>query len=77
MGVQLGVRKALSKIDSPGLQKERKERFMVRRQYLEETLGESKTKKAEGRVSDFGEVVSRDTLEDEARESTLKGHGSP
>jgi len=77
MGVQLAVRKALSKIDSPGLQKERKERFMVRRQYLEETLGESKTKKAEGRVSDIGEVISRDTLEDEARESTLKGHGSP
>lgn len=31
LGVQLGVRKALSKIDSPGLQKERAERFLVRR----------------------------------------------
>ena len=31
LGVQLGVRKALSKIDSPGLQKERSERFAVRR----------------------------------------------
>jgi hypothetical protein len=29
--VQFGVRKALSKIDSPGLQKERAERFSVRK----------------------------------------------
>lgn len=29
--VQLGVRKALSKLDSPGLQKERSERFVVRK----------------------------------------------
>jgi hypothetical protein len=31
LGVQLGVRKALSKIDSPGLQKERGERYIVRK----------------------------------------------
>lgn len=31
LGVQLAVRKALSKIDSPGLQKERSERFAVRK----------------------------------------------
>ena len=31
LGVQLGIRKALSKLDSPGLQKERAERFRVRR----------------------------------------------
>jgi len=31
LAVQLGVRKALSKIDSPGLQKERAERFAVRK----------------------------------------------
>jgi len=31
LGVQLGVRKALSKIDSPGLQKERAERWTVRK----------------------------------------------
>jgi anoctamin-10 len=34
LGVQLGVRKALSKIDSPGLQKERGERFAVRKYVL-------------------------------------------
>lgn len=31
LAVQLGVRKALSRIDSPGLQKEREERFLVRK----------------------------------------------
>ncbi len=31
IAVQLGVRKALSKLDSPGLQKERSERYAVRR----------------------------------------------
>jgi hypothetical protein len=31
LAVQLGVRKALSKIDTPGLQKEREERFLVRK----------------------------------------------
>ena len=31
LAVQLGVRTALSKLDSPGLQKERSERFLVRK----------------------------------------------
>lgn len=31
LAVQLGVRKALSKLDSPGLQKERAERWLVRK----------------------------------------------
>jgi anoctamin-10 len=31
LAVQLGVRTALSKIDSPGLQKERAERFLLRK----------------------------------------------
>ncbi|RFU33654.1 hypothetical protein B7463_g2703, partial [Scytalidium lignicola] len=47
--VQLVVRAALSKIDSPGLQQERGEKFLVRKSILEE----------------------------DARQSTLDGHGSP
>jgi len=31
LAVQIGVRKALSKIDSPGQQKERAERYLVRK----------------------------------------------
>lgn len=37
--VQLGVRFAVSKLDSPGMQKEQAERFMVRKRYFEETFG--------------------------------------
>lgn len=31
LGIQLGMRTALGKVDSPGLQKERKERYTVRK----------------------------------------------
>jgi anoctamin-10 len=36
---QLVVRIALSKLNSPGLIKERQERFMIRRRYLQESMG--------------------------------------
>jgi len=36
---RLAVRTALSKLDSPGLLKERRERFLVRRRFLQESLG--------------------------------------
>jgi anoctamin-10 len=36
---QLAVRMALSKLDSPGLIMERQERFMIRRRYLQESMG--------------------------------------
>ncbi|RPA91933.1 DUF590-domain-containing protein [Choiromyces venosus 120613-1] len=37
--IRLVVRTALSKLDSPGLLKERRERFLVRRRFLQESLG--------------------------------------
>jgi len=36
------VRIAMSKIDSPGLQMERRERFLVRKRFLEESIGAEK-----------------------------------
>ncbi|KAF8851480.1 plasma membrane stress response protein-like protein [Acephala macrosclerotiorum] len=77
LGVQLAVRKALSKIDSPGLQKERAERFLVRKQYLAESVGQETAEKAATGGIEAGEKISRNTLEEEARRSTLKGHGTP
>lgn len=77
LGVQLGVRKALSKIDSPGLQKERTERFLVRKQYISESMGQEAADKAAAGGIEAGENISRSTLEEEARQSTLKGHGTP
>lgn len=43
---QLVVRTALSKLDSPGLIKERQERFLVRRRYLQESMGVDKETEA-------------------------------
>lgn len=76
LAVQLGVRKALSKIDSPGLQKERVERFLVRKQYISESMGQEEAQKAAPGGIATGERVSRNTLEEAARQSTLKGHGT-
>ncbi|TVY40027.1 Uncharacterized protein LSUB1_G004062 [Lachnellula subtilissima] len=77
LGVQLGVRKALSKIDSPGLQKERAERWTVRKQYLQESMGQEAADNAASGGIAGGEKISTSTLEDAARMSTLKGHGTP
>ncbi|RAL60302.1 hypothetical protein DID88_000078 [Monilinia fructigena] len=70
------IRLALSKIDSPGLQRERRERFAVRKQYLQETLSQEAAEKAAQGGIIQGEKISRSTLEEEARESTLRGHGT-
>ncbi|RDW63886.1 plasma membrane stress response protein-like protein [Coleophoma crateriformis] len=94
LAVQLAVRKALSQLDSPGLQKERAERFAVRRfinpcditpqynadetrQFLQESMGEEAAEKAVKGGIQAGEKISRSTLEEEARNSTLRGHGTP
>jgi len=62
-GVRLAVRYALSKVDSPGLQKQRKERFAIRRQYLEEALGQAGAEMFAGGGMATGEKVDRESLE--------------
>lgn len=61
------VRVAISKIDSPALQKERAERFTVRKRYLQESYGEDFTDTSAGHT----EQITRESLEDDARQSTL------
>ncbi len=66
------IRTAISKMDSPGMQKERAEKFMVRKRYLQETLGED--------VMDLPprnaeENITRASLEEEARQSSLTSTG--
>jgi len=75
--VQLMVRYVIAKMDSPGLQKERAERFAMRKQILAETLGEQEAEKATGPAVRGGEKITRETLEEEAREASSKGHRSP
>lgn len=55
-GVRLLVRIALSKLDSPGLVKEKQERFLIRRRYLQESMGVDEETEANEK-----EVVPRDT----------------
>jgi len=70
--LRMGIRTAISKIDSPGMQKERAERFMVRKRYLQETLGEDALSVPPRHAE---EKITRATLEQEARESTLRSSG--
>ncbi|CUS07791.1 unnamed protein product [Tuber aestivum] len=52
---RLVVRTALSKLDSPGLLKERRERFLVRRRFLQESLGvDEETEIHELKKIDYG-----------------------
>jgi anoctamin-10 len=76
LAVQLGVRTALSKLDSPGLQKERAERFAIRKQYLQEAIGQEAADKAVAGGIATGEKIDRASLEEEARQSSLKGKGT-
>ncbi|KAI1853271.1 hypothetical protein JX265_000230 [Neoarthrinium moseri] len=76
LAVQFAVRHVLNQLDSPGLQKERAERFAMRRHTLEETLGEDITQKPLPDVP-TGEKITREGLEEEARQASLKGRGTP
>ena len=70
--VRWGVRLALSKIDSPGMEKERGERFMVRKRYLQDTLGRDVL----DAPSDYmEEKITRASLEEDARQSSLRTTG--
>ena len=72
LAVRLAVRLTISKLDSPGLQKERAERYMIRKRYFQESFGESATELPPPTKS---ENVSRATLEEEARQSSVRASG--
>ena len=67
--VRWAVRLAISKIDSPGLQKERAERFQVRKRYLEEAMGDDASASLPPLPS---EKITRESLEEDARRETLR-----
>ncbi|KAH5095576.1 hypothetical protein HBI38_030650 [Parastagonospora nodorum] len=67
--LRLTVRHIISKIDSPGLQKERRERFSVRKQYFEENLSSLKKLPT---LSTSGGDITRKSLEEDARDSSLR-----
>lgn len=65
---RLGVRIILSKLDSPGLQKERRERFLIRKQFFEENLSSLKNLP---KLSESGAEITRQSLEEDARQASL------
>ena len=63
------VRVAISKLDTPGRQKERRDRFLVRKMYFEESLNELKQKPS---MNDMKTThINRESLEEDLRQSSL------
>jgi hypothetical protein len=66
------VRYAISKIDSPGRQKERRARHLMREQFLSQSLGKLARAPTFSEVDDEKDVtITRESLEEEQRQSTL------
>lgn len=70
--VRWAVRLAISKLDSPGMQKERAERFQIRKRYIEETMGEDAISLP---PPPHSEQITRASLEEDARQGTLRATG--
>lgn len=62
------VRLAISKLDSPGRQKERRERFLMRKQYFEENLSDLRKIP---KMVEVGGKIDRASLEEDARKASL------
>ncbi|KAI0203769.1 calcium-activated chloride channel-domain-containing protein [Astrocystis sublimbata] len=77
LGIQFIVRYTLNQMDSPGLQKEKKERFAMRKQLLEETFGPDAMEAAVPPTSRTGEKITLAALEEEARKLSTTGGNSP
>jgi anoctamin-10 len=75
--VQMAVRFAMSKIESPGVQKERKERYQMKKRLLEENIGQSVSEKSAVPGVSTSEKINRAALEEEARQQSIRGQGSP
>lgn len=73
MLVRMAVRVGISKIDTPGRQKERRDRFAVRQQYFKQSLAMSSNAKPSKIASEETDLsnITRRSLEDEARTSSL------
>ena len=77
LGVQFVVRGVIKKLDSPGLQKERAERFAMRKKLLERMVQRDVSEETTGPGVSGGEKITRETLEEEARRLSIVGEGTP
>ncbi|KAL0265256.1 hypothetical protein SLS55_001221 [Diplodia seriata] len=70
LAVRWAIRVAITKMDSPGRQKERRERYLIRRRYMAESLNEiEKLPKLQEQAAEVG----IDALEEEARRESQAG----
>ncbi|KAK8042565.1 hypothetical protein PG994_013048 [Apiospora phragmitis] len=76
LAVQFAVRYGLKQMHSPGLHKERAERYQMRKNILAETLDNAVETKPLPDIP-TGEKITRAALEEEARQASLRGHGTP
>lgn len=74
--VQMAVRYVMSKVESPGLQKERRERFRMKKQLMEESLAQDASGASLGPSTTSDEKITRETLEEDARNLSTQGHGT-
>lgn len=68
LGLRWAVAYAIGRIDSPGRQKERKDRFAVRQKYFQESLDQTHKLPP---ISEKAEEITRASLEEEARQGSL------
>ncbi|EMC93026.1 hypothetical protein BAUCODRAFT_77212 [Baudoinia panamericana UAMH 10762] len=68
------VATAISKLDSPGRQKSRRDRYLTRQKLFEESLDQTHKLPS---LAEKGAEITRSSLEEEARASTLQGGATP
>ncbi|KAG6239825.1 hypothetical protein E4U25_000263 [Claviceps purpurea] len=73
--MQQVVRMLMNKVESIGVQRERRERYLMKKRLLAENLGQAATSKAAVPGIQTGEKMTREALEDEAREASVRGRG--
>ncbi|KAG6103650.1 hypothetical protein E4U31_002642 [Claviceps sp. LM219 group G6] len=75
--MQQVVRMLMNKVESIGVQRERRERYLMKKRLLAENLGQAATSKAAVPGIQTGEKMTREALEDEAREASVRGRDGP
>ncbi|KAG6068453.1 hypothetical protein E4U32_000606 [Claviceps aff. humidiphila group G2b] len=75
--MQQVVRMLMNKVESMGVQRERRERYLMKKRLLAENLGQAATSKAAVPGIQTGEKMTREALEDEAREASVRGRDGP
>ena len=70
--VRLAVRFIISKLDSPGMEKEKAELYLVRKRYLEESVGEDEDGMDLPTSAPRDEPITRASLEEDARQGSLR-----